>query len=388
MSQRLEFIDAVLHRPGGMRIKDVCTHFSISEKCGHKWLNRFEEGGPAALADHSHAPRTPAHQVPADRIKAICALRSAHPTWGARKLHAVLQQRSPAIAWPVPSTITTILKREGLVVPRRRTQRERSQWAATNMTSPERPNHVWAADFKGQFRLGTGAYCYPLTVTDLCARYILGVTALPSVAALPVVSAFRRLFERFGLPEVIRTDNGVPFGAPSALGGLSALAVWWIRLGIRPERIHPGQPQENGSHERMHRTLKAETTRPAAASMSAQQRRFVMWQRTFNNVRPHESLRQTPPSAHYAPSPRPLPPRLPALAYPASHELRLVSSSGTISWGGSRLFLSEVLDGEYVSLHETDEGEWTVHFGSLTLGTYSKSTLSFAEALAWKPLHD
>ena len=386
MSQRLEFVQAVLQRPAGVSIKALCAQFGIREKTGHKWLDRFQRGGPDALADRSHAPVVPAHQVPPVRVQVVCALRDAHPTWGARKLRAVLVEQAPEIPWPAPSTITTLLKRAGLVLPRRRTQRERSAWAATALTIPRGPNDVWAADFKGQFRVGSGAYCYPLTVSDLHARYILGLTALPSVAGPSVVAAFRTLFQDFGLPTVIRTDNGVPFGAPTALGGLSTLAVWWIRLGIRPERIHKGAPQENGAHERMHRTLKAETTRPAAASLPAQQRRFVQWQRTFNTVRPHEALGQTQPAAHYAPSRRRFPQRLPPLEYPADHELRRVNSSGRISWRGSVLFLSEVLQHEYVSLHETAEDEWTIHFGPLTLGTYSASLLSFTEALAWRPL--
>ena len=383
MSQRLEFIQAVLHRRDGDTFKAICGRFGVHEKTGHKWFARFQAGGPEALADRSHAPHVAAHQVPPERQAAICALREAHPSWGARKLRVVLMGQHPEVSWPAASTITTVLKRHGLVAARSHRRRERSAWAAGHLTQPVAPNDVWAADFKGQFRVGTGAYCYPLTVSDLHARYVLSITALPSVAAPAVEAAFRHLFQLYGLPRVIRTDNGVPFGAPQALGGLSRLAVWWIRLGIRPERIRKGEPQENGAHERMHRTLKAETTRPVSKSIEAQQRRFHGWREVFNTQRPHEALGQTPPALHYATSPRPLPRRLPPLDYPPHHELRRVSQAGAVSWHGSALFLSEVLAGEYVSLHEAAEGVWSIHFGPLTLGQYHQDTLHFTEALAW-----
>ena len=381
MSQRLEFIQALLEQRDSLAA--LCRRFGISEKTGYKWRARFLAGGPAALADASHAPKIPAHQVPPAVVAAICALREAQPTWGARKLRDVLGQRDPATAWPAPSTITTLLKRAGLVTPRRRSVRERAAWAHTPLTAPAAPNDVWAADFKGEFRLGDGALCYPLTISDLASRYVLTVTGLASTASLPARQQFQRSFEAYGLPRVIRTDNGVPFGAPAALGGLSALAVWWIRLGIRPERIEKGVPQQNGVHERMHRTLKAEATRPPAANFTAQERRFATWQRTFNQERPHEALGMTPPATHYAASPRPYPRRLPPLEYPAHVELRRVDSAGMLHWRGERFFVSEVLASEYVSLTETGDGEWQLHFGPLRLGYYRSDELQFTEALAW-----
>jgi transposase InsO family protein len=383
MSQRLEFVQAVLHRKTGVNIGDVCAQFGVSEKTGQKWLRRFETGGPDALADRSHRPLTPAHQVPRPIIEEILALRTAHPTWGARKLRVELARATPRTPWPAPSTITTILKREGCIVPRRRTRRERSAWASRALTAATEPNDVWAADFKGEFRLRAGPYCYPLTVSDLCARFVLHLAGLASTASAPAHEQFRRCFECYGLPRVLRTDNGVPFGAPGALGGLSTLAVWWIRLGIRPERIDRGVPQQNGVHERMHRTLKAETTRPASASFAAQQRRFDAWRRTFNEQRPHEALGHRRPADVYTGSPRPFPRRLPGLEYPAHCDVRRVDSSGAISWRKTPIFLSEVLAGEYVSLDETAEGEWTIAFGPLALGTYSQQLLAFHEHLAW-----
>lgn len=385
MAQRLEFIHAVLHRQREQSISDVCRATGISEKTGHKWLQRYGAGGPAALADRSHAPHQPAHQVPRPIAATICQLREAHPTWGARKLRAVLVREQPTVPWPAPSTITMLLKRAGFVLRRRRTLRERSAWARGRLTPAQQPNDVWTADFKGEFRLRAGPYCYPLTIADLHSRYVLGVTALAGTAGEPAAAAFRQCFADHGLPRVIRTDNGVPFGVPTALGGLSPLAVWWIRLGIRPERIDRGAPQQNGAHERMHRTLKADTTHPPADTLPAQQARFDRWRRTFNERRPHAALQETPPATHYAPSPRPLPRRLPPLDYPPAAELRRVSSTGCIAWCREQLFLSEVLRGEYVGLQETAEGEWTITFGPLTLGTYSLSLMAFTEHLAWTP---
>jgi transposase InsO family protein len=385
MSQRLEFIEAVLHRSPGRSIRDVCRTIGISERVGHKWLKRYGEGGPAALADRSHAPHQPAHQVPREVSDTICALREEHPTWGARKLRDVLQREQPAVHWPVPSTITTLLDRAGLLTRRRRSLRERSAWATGPLTPARAPNEVWAADFKGEFRLRDGRWCYPLTLSDLHSRYVLEVRALPNTASEPAIAAIRACFAEFGLPRVIRTDNGVPFGVPLALGGLSPLAVWWIRLGIRPERIQKGVPQQNGTHERMHRTLKAEATRPASASLSAQQQRFDRWRRTFNDRRPHEALANTPPAQHYTPSPRPLPRRLPILEYASTAELRRVGPNGFVKWRTEPIFLSTVLGGQYVALEELANDEWTIRFGPLILGVYSSTLFAFTEHQSWSP---
>jgi putative transposase len=383
MSQRLEFVEAVLHRAPGQSIRDVCRAIGISERVGHKWLARFTAGGPAALQDRSHAPHRPAHQIPPAIADAILALREQEPKWGARKLREVLRCEQPHVSWPASSTITTLLKRANLIAPRRGRVRERAAWAHTALTMPAAPNDVWAADFKGEFRLARGPYCYPLTISDLASRYVLTVTALESTASEPTTAEFRRCFATYGLPRVIRTDNGGPFGAPLALGGLSRLAVWWIRLGIRPERIEPGEPQQNGAHERMHRTLKAEATQPPSPTLVTQQERFDRWRHTFNERRPHEALANTPPAEHYTASACPLPRRLPVLEYPADAELRRVGHNGYVRWYSTSIFLTTTLAGEYVALRETAEGEWTIQFGPLTLGVYSASMLAFYEAVAW-----
>ena len=383
MSQRLAFVEAVLHRAPGQSILDVCRATGISERVGHRWLKRFSAGGPAALADRSHAPHRPAHQLAAPVVEAIVTLRTEQPEWGARKLRDVLSREHPDIVWPAPSTITTLLKRVGLITPRRRTHRERSQWAYARLTDPQLPNDVWTADFKGQFRLARGPYCYPLTIGDLRSRFMLTVSALEGTATDPVRAQFQRCFAEYGLPRVIRTDNGPPFGVACALGGLSTLAVWWIRLGIRPERIEPGEPQQNGVHERMHRTLKAEAIRPPSATLADQQRRFDRWRRTFNERRPHEALGNTPPADHYAPSPRALPKHLPLVEYAAQAELRRVDMAGYIKWRQTRIFLTASLAGEYVALQETADGEWAIQFATLAMGTYSEHLLAFTEQLRW-----
>jgi len=385
MAQRLEFIEAVLHRHPGESIREVCRRVGISERTGHKWLTRFGAGGPAALADRSHAPHQVPHQVPRELADAICALREQEPTWGARKLREVLRGEQPSVCWPAPSTITLLLARAGLLPRRRRSLRERSAWARGPLTPASAPNEVWGADFKGEFQLRDGMWCYPLTLSDLHSRYVLRVTALASTAGEPATVAIRACFAEYGLPRVIRTDNGVPFGVPNALGGLSPLAVWWIRLGIRPERIEKGAPQQNGTHERMHRTLKAEATQPASASLAAQQHRFDQWRHTFNHRRPHEALANTPPARHYTPSARPLPRRLPILEYASTAELRRVGPNGHVRWRNHWIFVSTVLAGDYVAFEETANDEWTIRYGPLLLGSYSPGLFAFTERLAWSP---
>lgn len=380
MSKRQEFIDALLTRPQAFR--HLCAEFGISAKTGYKWRARFRAGGPAALADGSHAPRQPAHQVPAAVREAVLALREAHPTWGARKLKAVLAREQPETMWPAASTITLLCRRAGLVPLRRRRTPAHTRWATAHLTAPDAPNRVWATDFKGEFRLRSGAYCYPLTVTDGYSRFVLACHALPSTAGGDAQAIFTALFQRYGLPAVIRSDNGVPFAQPLALGQLSRLAVWWIRLGIRPERITKGTPTENGAHERMHRTLKAEATHPEL-TFAAQQRRFTAWQTEFNQRRPHEALGQTPPATHYVASDRPWPRRLPTLEYPADAELRCVDPQGRLKFRQQRIPLSTSLAGECVALTAVADGRWQLRFGPLRLGHFDARDDTFTPDLDW-----
>ena len=286
---------------------------------------------------------------------------------------------APHPRWALPgrSTACDILSRHGMVPIKR--QRRRIGHPGRPTSPILAPNDVWSADDKGQFRTGDGRYCYPLTVADGFSRYLLGCQALPSTAADGAKPIFTRLFHEYGLPKRIRTDNGVPF-ATTTLARLSKLSAWWVRLGILPELIEPGKPAQNGRHERMHRTLKAETTRPAAGGLAAQQQRFNLFREEFNHERPHEALDQATPATCYAPSPRPMPDRLPLLEYPDRFEVRYVSANGGIRWNSRWVNVSTVCVGEYVGLEEIADGIWNVYFGPLRLGRLSERHLRIEDA--------
>lgn len=381
VEQRRSFINEALLRRKTMA--ELCAAFQISEKTGYKWVRRFLLEGDRSLEDRSHAPHSIPHRMPEATAEYFLALRGRHPTWGPRKLVAYAAAHEATRQWPAASSVGALLKNAGLVRPRRfaKTMAAGRAWG---MTEPAMPNAVWTADFKGEFRLGTGAYCYPLTVQDAYSRFLLGCRALDSTKGAPAVAVFRRLFQDRGLPAVIRTDNGAPFGS-TAIARLSPLAVWWIRLGIRPERITPGHPQENGAHERMHRTLKAETARPAAPTWRGQQRRFDQFRHSYNTERPHEALGLRPPSSVYTPSPRPYPKRLPKIDYPPGADVRRVTSIGQACWRGAYFFLSSLLAGQDVSIEQVTEQRWTVAFGPLILGHINDVSLTFEPAVYWRP---
>ena len=320
--------------------------------------------GPESLADRSHRPEQCPHATAPAVIREILQLRKAW-RWGARKLHELLLEAHPASEVPAPATIHRILVRHGRVRRRRRSQlRAHPGRPQTPITGP---NVVWSVDFKGQFKLGNGRYCYPLTVQDAYSRYLLACDGLAGPLLQPTQQVFRRLFRTYGLPERIRSDNGQPF-ASCALGRLSQLSVWWLRLGVRPELIQPASPHQNGRHERMHRDLKAETTQPAAPSLSAQQRRFDAFRRTFNEVRPHEALDQRRPAALYSPSDRLYLPRLQPITYPEHFELRRVSTNGGIRWNRRWVNVSHILATLSVGLEPLTSGTWNVFFGPVHLG--------------------
>jgi len=381
MSERQDFIQLYLQRRH--TVSELCGAFHVSEKTGYKWLRRFVADGVPGLADRSHVPHVPPHQVAPELVARIIAFRGLHPTWGPRKLRKRLGELDPPIAWPVPSTIGAILKRHGLVRARRRVRGPRWVPLDLPLSEPAAPNDVWTADFKGEFPLRKGPDCFPLTIADAYSRFLLSCRGLSSTRRAMAQPIFRRAFQTYGLPWVLRTDNGVPFASPLALGRLSTLAVWWIRLGIRPERIAPGKPQQNGQHERMHRTLKAEATRPAETSWHAQQARFDRFRDEYNNERPHESLDLCTPASCYAPSPRPYPQRLPDLDYPTHLDVRLVHHNGTIKWRGDWLLLTTVLAGEHVGIEETGPGESLIRFGPLVLGTFNEASSEFTPGLYW-----
>ena len=379
---REEFVEQAIS--GRHPVAALCNAYGISEKTGHKWLNRFKEEGKPGLSDRSRAPHESPQRISLDARREILALREKHPTWGPKKLCVVLRRRVPEKHWPVPSSIGELLRREGCV----RSQRRRNVGSGlpidAGLTVAAASNDVWSTDFKGQFRLTNGELCYPLTAQDTFSRFVIGTTALSSTASLPVEIAFTRHFEEYGLPRVIRSDNGVPFASPSAIGRLSKLSVWWIRLGIRPERIEPGEPQQNGTHERMHKTLKADATRPPSSSLTEQQIRFDRFRREYNDERPHESLGQETPSSLYSSSVRAFPSRLPDLIYPAHCEVRVVTQSGAINFGSRRFQLSTALTNQEVGLEEIDDGLWTVSFGPLVLGSLHYPSNTFIDEVRWK----
>jgi transposase InsO family protein len=363
---------------GAFAVTELCARYGVSRKTAYKRIERFEREGQAGLTDRSRRPHRSPGATPKDQLEAVLELRRRHPFWGAKKLLEVLRRRHPETVWPARSTICDLLRRHGQVESRKR---RRYPGHGGRPTTPMRaPNEIWCADYKGEFRTGDGVYCYPLTVSDGCTRYLLGCQALPSTAHQAAKPVFRRLFQKFGLPRVIRTDNGVPF-ATTALGRLSRLSVWWIRLDIYPELIEPGHPEQNGRHERMHRTLKRHTARPPAATARGQQRRFQAFRQEYNEERPHEALGQQTPGSLYAPSERELPERLPELAYPAHFEQQLVSRNGGIRWASRWVNVRDVLGGEYVGLEEVADGVWDVYFGPLRLGQMDERLGTIEDAL-------
>jgi putative transposase len=351
---------------------ELCEKYGISRKTGYKWAERYGSEGTEGLKDRSRAPKRRPTQTPREVAERLVQLRRQHPTWGARKLLAWLEKHEGERAWPAASTIGGILKREGLVLPSRRRRSDRPSSSARIRTEATEANRVWTSDYKGQFRTGDGRLCYPLTVVDSFSRFVLVIHGFASVAGDLAWSAFERAFRQYGLPEVLRTDNGSPFASSRALAGLSRLSVRWLKLGIRVERTEPAHPEQNGRHEQMHRILKAETTRPPAADSSSQQESFDRFRREYNEDRPHEALGQRPPNELYQGSPRPYPERLPALEYPGHYEVRSVHPGGEIKWQGRYLFLSEALGGERIGLEEYDDGLWAVYFAGHPLARFDE----------------
>ena len=363
MDERLRFVRE--YRRQALSMSDLCRAFGVSRRTGYKWLARFDASGAEGLADRSRAPVRHPNATATELEEVILELRQSHMRWGPRKLRAWLQDHIPNRAWPSASTIGEIIQRRGLVLPV--SARRRSPPFSQPLAHADVPNAVWCADFKGWFRTKDGARCDPLTMTDAYSRYLLCAQGAERTDGDHVKPLMERAFKEFGLPVAIRTDNGSPF-ASVGRGGLSRLSVWLVRLGIRHERIAPGKPQQNGRHERMHRTMKAETANPPAADLSHQQRVFDRFRDVFNNERPHEALGMKTPASFYEPSPRTLPRKLPEVEYPKTFELRHVRSNGEVKLGGERLFISEALIGEVVGLDRLDDRYWRLHFGPVPLG--------------------
>lgn len=367
VTKRLEF---VLRREAGERMSDLCREYEISRKTGYKFWNRYKEKGREGLGDYSRRPLRHPNRTPAEIEELVVRAREAHPTWGPKKLRVFLRDRHPGVPIPAASTIGELLKKNALVRPRRRVRRA-TPTPLRDLTKPESPNDVWCADFKGQFKTKDGKYCFPLTITDLHSRYILACDALENTRTGGAYAVFAQAFETYGLPKVIRTDNGPPF-ASTGLLGLSRLSVWWRRLGIRPERIEPGQPQQNGSHERMHLTLKQDTTRPPGANGLQQQEKFDDFRVTFNELRPHEALDMRCPAALYEFSPREFPDYIEEPTYPLHDVTRRVQRGGHLhvpGLNGWQPYICMSLANEVVGLRELEPQKWLLSYLDLDLGT-------------------
>ena len=368
MDERQQFVRDAMRDHFTMR--ELCARYGVSRRVGYKWLARYEAEGRGGLADRSHVPHHCPHKMPATLEALLVAARVAHPFWGARKLLRVLQRQHPRRqSWPAASTVADLLARRGLVH-KRRARRKPVHPGAVRAVSAA-PNELWTADFKGQFRTGDRRYCYPLTLADHHTRDLLacrGVLSTQTVTAKPI---FERAFREYGLPIAIHTDNGVPF-ATQAVHGLSYLNVWWMRLGILHHRSRPGCPQDNGAHERMHRTMKRQAIKPVRANCAAQQRNFDAFRREYNEERPHERLQQETPSSQYAPSPRPYPERCPPLEYPGHFRVKKVTTGGTFRFQQKLLYLANAMVDQQIGLEETDDGIWAIHFNTILLAMFDE----------------
>lgn len=352
------------HLQGRSKMAELCREFQVSRKTGYKWVQRFLDGGVPNLVDQVTSPHGVPHAVPEEVEHAIVALRTRYATWGPKKLHAYLSREQPRLVLPSRSTIAEILKRNGMIEARR--PRRRTPQSTFPLAAATAPNVVWCTDFKGKFRVEK-RYCHPLTITDANSRFVLRCEPLENEDVATSKPVFESAFREYGLPLRMRSDNGVPF-ASTAIGGLSALSVWWIKLGILPERTEPGHPEQNGRHERMHRTLKAEVASPPKDEWAAQRESLEQWRRTFNEERPHEALQMETPMSCYQHSPRPFPEEIGDPEYPDHFELRRVNHVGAVSVGNQPVVLSNVLYRECIGLEPVDDGAWHLWFGPVFLG--------------------
>ncbi len=367
MEEKLRFVFSYERDEGSMT--ELCRQFEISRETGYVWLRRYRQSGAAGLVELNRAAQRHPNQTAAAIEQAVLELRQAHLRWGPRKLKRILERDQPGRVWPAASTMGEMVKRAGLVVPRK--QRRRTEPYTQPLDHANDANRVWCADFKGWFRSGDGTRIDPLTISDACSRYLLRCQAVEKTDSERVRAIFEAAFREYGLPEAIRTDNGAPF-ASSAIAGLSRLALWWIKLGIVPERIQAGHPEQNGRHERMHRTLKQEVK--PAEDWRAQQRELDRFRHQYNQVRPHQALGMETPASVYAPSPRGYPDRVPEPEYPDTMLVRSVRSHGHFRWNQHDVFLSEVLWGERVGLLPVAADAFTVYFAHLPLARFDART--------------
>jgi transposase InsO family protein len=361
---RIEFMNRVMR---GERVVELCREYGISRKTGNKFKQRFKRLGEAGLLDQSRAPRIIPHRTPPELAGLIVRERKGHPTWGPKKIKEALEQRLERVL-PAPSTIGDILVRAGLV--QKRVPRKRPRAQPTMLRKADAPNDVWCIDYKGQFRLANGSLCYPLTLTDQYSRFILGCEGMAAISDEAAREACEEIFHRYGLPKAMRSDNGAPF-ASAGLANLTQLSAFWMRLGIELERIRPAHPEENGQHERMHRTLKAETTRPPRTNLLQQQECFDRFVDVFNRERPHEALQMKRPVQLYQPSSRKMPNALPEPSYPEHDDVIAVSGSGNVYFRRRQFYVSQALAYQYLGIREESDGRWLTTFMNLNIGYLS-----------------
>lgn len=373
MDLRRQFLET--RQKGLYTLTELCERFGISRKTGYKWLERHRTEGDKGLLDRSRRPHSCPWQMAPALAEELLAFRRAHPDWGPEKLLDLYSNQHPGLALPSISRVANLFHRHGLISPKRR----RRSWDHPGKPTllPTGPNELWTADFKGQFRTQNGVYCFPLTIVDRFSRKILACQALPSTRTALARPVFERLFREQGLPAAIRTDNGTPF-ASTGIHGLCELNVSWIQLGIRHQRSRPGCPQDNGAHERMHRDLKRQTTRPPARNLVAQQLAFDRFLDEYNLVRPHQALGGKTPATLWTPSPRHFPHRIAAPRYPGHYELRRVSNAGTFRFQRRQLFLSNALAQELIGLEEIDDGIWSIYYYDVLLARLDDRTFEIA----------
>ena len=366
MDERIKFVSRLLNGEG---MSELCREFNISRKTGYKFYNRYKQEGLEGFYDKSRRPFNSANRIAKQIEQFILDIKEEHSSWGARKIRERLRRNHSNIKLPALSTVHAVLDRNDLV----KARKKRYKAQGTNLSIAKEPNDLWCADFKGQFKLKNGKYCYPLTITDNACRFILACESLESNAEETAFPVFERSFKEYGLPNAIRTDNGVPFANPNALFQLSKLAVWWMRLGIRIERIEPGHPEQNGRHERMHRTLKEETTKPVSSNLLQQQEKFDLFLQQFNFERPHEALNMKFPSEIYINSKK-IYADLDDLDYP-QHDLTLrVSPCGSIRFNKMRIYISTALSFQNLGVTEIDDQLWNVSFMNFNLGYFDEDT--------------
>jgi transposase InsO family protein len=359
------------HESGNWSVSELCRRHGVCRDTFYEWRKRKQSGDPDWFMDHSHAPLRCRHTTDGAIAEKVIAARRRFPYLGPRKLLALLDRQAPEIDWPAASTIGAILKRAGLVSPVKRRRRPLDQ--RRPCTAVTGPNDEWSVDFKGWFRTRDQCRIDPLTVADSHSRFLIELKIVaPTIEG--VQPCFERAFCEYGLPLAIRCDNGSPFGSRGA-GGLTRLSAWWTKLGIVPHFIRPASPQENGRHERMHRTLKAQTSIPPAANAGEQQVRFDAFREHYNRERPHEALGQRPPSEAYSPSQRAMPDREQDPWYDAEHQVRRVRSNGEIKWNSGLIFISEALVDQLVGIAELDTGDHVVRFCGLDVGLIDRRGL-------------